>query len=82
MNEQFIELLKQQLELEAKLDELHRRIGQEVRAERGRGNQDRILVAHEGQVYSIERPDKATAPDKIWHYHFRPYHFRSQGKGL
>jgi hypothetical protein len=55
MNEHLSELLKEQLEREAKLDDVHRRIGQALRPERDRGNQDRILIAHKGTVYVHRR---------------------------
>jgi hypothetical protein len=51
-NEHFIALLKGQLELEAKLKDLRRRIGAALEAERKAGNNDRILISHEGEVYS------------------------------
>jgi hypothetical protein len=56
MNEHFIALLKEQLELEAKLKDLRRRIGQALKDERDKGNKDRILISHEGEVYGLERP--------------------------
>jgi hypothetical protein len=49
-SEEFIPLLKEQRELEAKIKGLQRRIGQALKAQRGVGNQDRILIAHKGEV--------------------------------
>jgi hypothetical protein len=43
MNEHFTALLKEQLELEAKLKDLRRRIGAALKDERDKGNKDRIL---------------------------------------
>jgi hypothetical protein len=71
MNEHFIALLKEQLELESRLDDLYRRIGAALKAERDRGNQARLLVSHEGQVYSLERPGEQPMPGKMWHFRFR-----------
>jgi hypothetical protein len=71
-NEHFIELLKEQLDLEAKLKDLRRRIGQALEAARQAGNNDRILISHEGEVYGLERPAHlrpADRPDDAWEFH-------------
>lgn len=39
--------------------------GEALKAERDRGNKDRILISHEGTVYSIEHPVEAIPPHQL-----------------
>jgi len=72
MNERFVALLKVQLNLETKLRDVQRRIGQALKAERDKGNDGRILIDYEGIVYGLARPlDEPLTYDPYGRWEFR-----------
>jgi membrane protein implicated in regulation of membrane protease activity len=71
LKEQFLVALAEQKTLDDHAKALAQRVGQLVRALRETGDNDRILLELDGEVWTVERPEAAVHPNKFWSFRFK-----------
>jgi hypothetical protein len=71
LKEQFLAALAEQKALDESATALAQRVGQLVKALRATGDQNRILLELNGEVWTVERPEAATHPKQFWSFRFK-----------
>jgi hypothetical protein len=70
LKEQFLAALAEQKALDETHQNLARRVGQLVKELRTTGNQQRILLELDGEVWTVER-DSEVVPASLWLFRFK-----------